>query len=140
MGDAPRIFSADDLPTNPIKPMRPEPVGDPEPVECVPVADVKPRPVEVHWLDLARLILWQGLKNKALDLVERKGSAGMDWKQFGVKFVVSLLMNVFGTAFATVGITQGSIEEIVGGLVALIVGVAVKRSLVNQAHNAPTPR
>ena len=58
-------------------------------------------------------------------------------KKFLVGFLVRWILKIAGTYFVTIGIQQNTIEETVGGLVAIILGIIV--SLIQQKKALDTP-
>jgi hypothetical protein len=128
----------DELTPNPIRPIEFKEKPLPTHLDTIEVTPPPPRPdVSVGFFTLMRLWIVESIKT---DFLRQISGAAMDWKQFGVKFIVSLVMNAAGAVLGTLGISQGSVEEIVGGLFALVIGFFVKKSLVNAAHSAPPPR
>lgn len=60
-------------------------------------------------------------------------------KSFLVGFIVKWLLQIGGTFFLTIGVQQQTIEEIVGGLVAIVTGLIVSLIQHKKAMNTPVP-
>lgn len=59
-------------------------------------------------------------------------------KTFLTGFILRWVLKIGGAYFATIGVETGTIEEIVGGLVAIIVGVVISLFQHNKAVKTPT--
>lgn len=60
-------------------------------------------------------------------------------KSFLVGFIVKWLLQIGGTFFLTIGVQQQTIEEIIGGLVAILSGIVVSLIQHKKAINTPVP-
>jgi hypothetical protein len=60
-------------------------------------------------------------------------------KQFIVGFIVRWILKIGGAWLATIGIQQGTIEEIVGGLIAIIIGIIISLFQTKKALETPVP-
>lgn len=58
-------------------------------------------------------------------------------KEFITGFIVRWALKIGGTYLATIGIEQGTVEQIIGGIVAILVGIAVSLFQTKKALDTP---
>ncbi|MBE0538396.1 MAG: hypothetical protein IH620_01685 [Ignavibacterium sp.] len=58
-------------------------------------------------------------------------------KEFIIGFIVRWVLKIGGAYFITIGIEQSTIEQIIGGLVAIVIGIIISLFQTKKALDKP---
>ena len=101
--------------------------------------------ITIHWFDKLRWSVENSFKEILVSLLisylkTNIGDSVENIKDYIVGILLRWVLKIGGTWLASIGVSEGDIASIIGGIVAVIVGVIISLFQQKKAVNAEPPR